>query len=193
MATANGADATRFLVGSVWVDMRCIAKFVGAALVLIAATACGGSGPTGPQPTADKPAGSSAPTPPSSGSQPLQPPKPSQPPLIPPGQPRQVVPEGSTVVAASQIDGSSLPEGYPREVYTSNGGTVLSIKAQEGGCGRAGAAPAQESAKQVVVILTETQAQTDQLCTMDIRYPVVTVPLGAPLGERVVVLKYERR
>jgi hypothetical protein len=191
MGNGHGADATRSGVGSVWVDMRCIAKFVGAALVLIAATACAGSGSTGTQPTADKPVGSSASTPPSSGSQP--PAKPSQPPLIPPGPPRQVVPEGSTVVTASQIDGSSLPEGYPREVYTSNGGTILSIKAQEGGCGHAGAAPAQESAKQVVVILTETQGKPDQLCTMDIRYPVVTVPLSAPLGERVVVLKFERR
>jgi hypothetical protein len=94
-------------------------------------------------------------------------------------------------VPASRIDASALPEGYPQEVYTGNGGTVLSIKAQEGGCGHAFAQRAQESARQVVVTLSETPAEPGEVCTMDIRNPVVTVPLKAPLGERTVVLKFD--
>jgi hypothetical protein len=172
--------------------MRCIAKFVGAGLVLIAATACAGQEAASTQPAGGKPPVSASapplsdvatPTPPGAGPQPAN----------PPGRPKQVVPEGSVSVPASQIDATALPADYPREVSTSNGGTVLSIKAEEGGCGHTSAAPVEQSAQRVVINLTETQAHTDQMCTMEIRTPVVSATLDAPLGDRTVVLNVEPR
>lgn len=99
------------------------------------------------------------------------------------------MPEGSTPVPEKQIDAATLPADYPRVVYTGNGGTILSIKAVEGGCGHAIGEAAVQDGKQVVVNLTEKKGQTGQMCTMDIRYPVVSVALASPLGERTVVLK----
>lgn len=99
------------------------------------------------------------------------------------------MPEGSTPVPEKQIDAAALPADYPRVVYTGNGGTILSIKAVEGGCGHAIGEAAVQDGKQVVVNLTEKKGQTGQMCTMDIRYPVVSVALASPLGGRTVVLK----
>ncbi|OLZ48464.1 hypothetical protein BS329_24115 [Amycolatopsis coloradensis] len=115
---------------------------------------------------------------------------PSQPGV--PGAPRQEVPEGSTKLPDKQLDASALPADYPREVYTSNGGTILNIRGQEGGCGHATAEAAQQDGTRVTVNLTELKGQTDQMCTMDIRHPVISVSLAAPLGERTVVLKQMR-
>lgn len=99
------------------------------------------------------------------------------------------MPDGSVPVAAAQIDASKLPAGYPHVVYTSRGGTVLSIKAQEGGCTHASAILGVQNAQRVVVSLAETAQNPHELCTMDLRYPMVSVPLGAPLGQRTVVLQ----
>ncbi|KDN20079.1 hypothetical protein DV20_23540 [Amycolatopsis rifamycinica] len=107
----------------------------------------------------------------------------------PPGKPRLTVPEGSTPVPADRIDATALPAGFPREVWTANGGTVLNIRAQEGGCGHALGEAAEQAGDRVVVNLSETKAQTNQMCTMDIRYPVISVALAAPLDQRTVVLK----
>lgn len=41
----------------------------------------------------------------------------------------------------------------------------------------------------MVLDLSETKAQTGQMCTMDLRYPYISVALAAPLGDRTVVLK----
>jgi hypothetical protein len=158
---------------------------------LITATACAGQVSTGTQPTGEKlPVSSSAPPP----SDVATPPDSAGPqPVNPPGRPKQVVPEGSVPVPASQIDASALPADYPREVSTSNGGTVLSIKAWEGGCGHTSAAPVEQTAQRVVINLTETQSHTDQMCPMVIRTLVVSATLNALLGDRTVVLKVDRR
>jgi hypothetical protein len=115
------------------------------------------------------------------------PPSASEP--VPPGKPRLTVPEGSTPVPAGKIDATALPNGFPREVWTANGGTILNIRAQEGGCGHALGEAAEQTGDHVVVDLSETKAQTGQMCTMDIRYPVISVALAAPLDQRTVVLK----
>jgi hypothetical protein len=115
---------------------------------------------------------------------------PATPTTPPPGKPRLTVPEGSVPVPAAQIDASALPMGYPHEVWTANGGTVLNIRAQEGGCGHAFGNAVEQTPQHVVVNLSETKAQTGQMCTMDIRYPVISVPLAAPLDSRTVVLKW---
>jgi hypothetical protein len=114
---------------------------------------------------------------------------PTNPTANPPGKPRLTVPEGSTPVPAGKIDATALPAGFPREVWTANGGTILNIRAQEGGCGHALGEAAEQTGDRVVVDLSETKAQTGQMCTMDLRYPVISVALAAPLDQRTVVLK----
>jgi hypothetical protein len=99
------------------------------------------------------------------------------------------VPVGGVAVPVSQIDASGLPAGYPQEVYTGNAGTVLSIRAEQSGCGQVSAAPVEQSAQRVVIDLVETQGHPGQMCPMHIREVVVSVPLSAPLGARTVVLK----
>jgi hypothetical protein len=163
--------------------MRCIAKFVGAGFVLFAATACAGQGSLTAQPAGQPEVSTSA----------SVAPLPSDVATPTPGRPKQVVPEGTTEVPATQIDSSALPADYPRDVTTSNGGTVLSIRAQEGGCGRVSAAPVEQTAQRVVVNLTETKAQTNQMCTMDIRTPVISATLDVPLAARTLVLTIEPR
>jgi hypothetical protein len=159
--------------------MRCIAKFVGAGAVLFAVTACAGQGTQATNPGASPELSTSS----------VRAVAPSGDIATPtPGRPKQVVPEGTTEVPAKQIDSSALPADYPRDVTTGNGGTVLSIRAQEGGCGRVSAAVAEQTAQRVVVNLKETKAQTNQMCTMDIRTPVISATLDAPLAARTLVL-----
>jgi hypothetical protein len=168
--------------------MRYSAKLVGTGALLLVVTACAGPDMSTAQPAAGgdsaAPTGSvsTSPSPSPSPNEPVPPPN-------PPGKPRLTVPEGSTPVPPGKIDATALPSGFPREVWTSNGGTVLDIRAQEGGCGHALGEAAEQTADRVVVDLSETKAQTGQMCTMDIRYPVISVALAAPLGQRTVVLK----
>lgn len=159
--------------------MRYLAKVAGTGALLLMATACAGRDMTGTPPV-----GRAEPAAPASPSV-----LPTAPSANPPGKPRLTVPEGSTPVPANKIDATALPAGYPREVWTSNGGTVLDIRAEEGGCGHALGEAAEQTADHVVVDLSETKAQTGQMCTMDIRYPVISVALAAPLDQRTVVLK----
>jgi hypothetical protein len=170
--------------------MRYLAKVVGTGAFLLMATACAGqdmptSQPAGGVPTAPTGSVSTSPSGSPSASDPVVP----QPTPNPPGKPRLTVPEGSTPVPPVKIDASALPAGFPREVWTSNGGTILDIRAQEGGCGHALGEAAEQTGDHVVVNLSETKAQTGQMCTMDIRYPVISVALAAPLDQRTVVLK----
>jgi hypothetical protein len=167
-------DATPSRSISVFLVMRYTAKFVSAGLVLIAATAC-----VNPQ-TTTQPAGQELPI---SSSQ-------AQPGA---GHPVAPVPAGSVQIPAGQLDASALPSGFPREVYTGKDGKLLSVKAEEGGCGHAVATLMEQSAQRVVIDLSETPGQPGQMCTMDIRYPVVSVTLDAPLGNRTVVLHKEQR
>ncbi|GAB3489258.1 hypothetical protein [Amycolatopsis cihanbeyliensis] len=96
-------------------------------------------------------------------------------------------------VPDKQISGPDLPEGFPQEVSAKRDGRTLEIVAQEGGCGQAGAELVEQTPEKVVVNLVETEPQDAQACTMDIRYPTVTVQLERPLGERTVELHYEHR
>lgn len=95
---------------------------------------------------------------------------------------------------AAQADFSALPPGYPHEVWASADGRTLFARGQEGGCDRVHAELREQTAQRVVVSLVKTQSPPrGQMCTMDIRYPVVSVPLDEPLGQRTVVLRSEDR
>ncbi|WP_220816453.1 hypothetical protein [Amycolatopsis echigonensis] len=152
-------------------------RLAGAALVLTMAAACGG-----PTNMANAPASGSE-TAPQGGS------ASSSPSVPPPGKPQFDPPRGAVRVPDNRVDGTALPKTFPKEVYSDNGGTVLVVRAEEGGCGHALGEAVAQTAQKVVVDLSETKAQTGQMCTMDLRHPVISVALGAPLGERTVVLK----
>lgn len=125
---------------------------------------------------------------PGNGGQPAAPPA-SDTSTLPVQPGAQTPPAGSTPVSGAQLDTSKLPAGYPREVFVTADGKTLYFRAEEGGCGRATAEVAQENAQQVVINLRETQSsQQGQMCTMDIRYPLISVPLTDPLGARKVIL-----
>ncbi len=172
--------------------MRYLTNVIGLGLIVVAVSACGAQNQAA-EPAAGPGSGTLSTVPPSPTVAPSSSPTPapgSQPGI--PGAPRQEVPEGSTKLPDKQLDAAALPADYPREVYTSNGGTILNIRGQEGGCGHATAEAAQQDGNRVTVNLTELKGQTGQMCTMDIRHPVISVSLAAPLGERTVVLKQMR-
>lgn len=121
------------------------------------------------------------------------PPAQSAPSDNPDNQPGRVPPAGSDPVPAQQIEAEALPEGYPVEAWTADGGTTIGLGAQEGGCGKASAEVAEQTADKVVVILVETTPEKAEMCTMDIRFVKVTAQLDEPLGDREVVLKSEQR
>ncbi|GHF64713.1 hypothetical protein GCM10017566_42760 [Amycolatopsis bartoniae] len=145
----------------------------GIGIVLVTATACG------QRPETVSPG--AAPAPPASVT-----PSPALP--VQPGS-AQTPPAGSAVVPPAQVDASKLPQDYSHEVYVTADGKALYFRAEEGGCGRATAEVQQENAQQIVVNLRETQSTMQgRMCTMDIRYPLVSVPLSEPLGQRKVIL-----
>jgi len=106
-------------------------------------------------------------------------------------QPATEPPAGAKLV--TKLDTSKLPEGYPRKVWTEGGGNRIGLVAQEGGCSKASVEIAQQTDQQVALNLVETSPATQQMCTMDIRYPSFTVTLNATLGDRTVVLTYQQR
>jgi hypothetical protein len=170
--------------------MRYLAKVVGTGAFLLMVTACAGQDmPTGQPASGGDPAAPTGSVSTSPSASPSQSVLPGPPEANPPGKPRLTVPEGSSPVPSAKIDATALPAGFPHEVWTANGGTILNIRAQEGGCGHALGEAAEQTGDRVVVNLSETKAQTGQMCTMDIRYPVLSVALAAPLDQRTVVLK----
>jgi len=162
--------------------MRYTTKFVSAGFILIAASACANPQAT-PQPAGQELPISSPRAQPGAGNLPA----PGM------GHPVAPAPDGSVQLPAGQMDANALPAGAPREVYVGQDGKIVSVKAEEGGCGKAVATPVEQSAQRVVIDLSETPGQPGQLCTMDLRYPVVSVTLDAPLGSRTVVLHKEQR
>lgn len=108
-------------------------------------------------------------------------------------QPARTPPDGGAPVPDGQIDATALPQGYPTLVWTQDDGRAVGVVAQEGGCGRASVEVPQQTDGQVVITMVETQPAKPQACTMDLRYPKITVELDAPLGDRKVVLQTEQR
>lgn len=115
------------------------------------------------------------------------PPSSTAPPSIP-GNPSP--PPGGTAISAVQVDATALPDGHPRLVWTSGNGHVVGVYGKEGGCGQVRADLLEQTATQVRIELVET-IPTAGPCTMDLRFPPLSVQLDEPLGQRTVVL--ERR
>lgn len=108
-------------------------------------------------------------------------------------QPARTPPAGGTEVQDAQIDATALPPRFPKMVWTQDDGGTVGVVAQEGGCGKASLELPTQDAKQVVITMVETQPAEPKACTMDLRYPKLTVSLDEPLDDRTVVLKQERR
>ncbi|MBA8825675.1 hypothetical protein FHX42_003041 [Saccharopolyspora lacisalsi] len=148
--------------------MRRLYTAVGAGALLLAVAACADKQP-------EVGFGGQPPAPPPSKEAPTKPVKPK------PVEQREQVPAASVE--------AQLPEGYPRQVWTQNEGTVVVATGQEGGCSRVHAEVARENTRRVTVVLVEEIPQQPQMCTMDIRYPEVAAKLDAPLGKRTIVLQ----
>lgn len=107
-------------------------------------------------------------------------------PGVPPGvAPGEIPPDGKPV---TKLDTNALSSEYPRTVWTQGDGKTVGVIAQEGGCGKASASVLEQSATVVKIELVETLPLDKQACTMDIRFPPLTVQLSEPLGERTVAL-----
>lgn len=110
-----------------------------------------------------------------------------------PGTPPPVATSPSTPVPPVQLDAAALPPEFPRNAWALGDGRTIAVEAQEGGCGKATAEVTEQSTDRVLITLVETQPRDPVACTMDIRYPVLTVTLDRPLGERTIVLRAEQR
>lgn len=120
-------------------------------------------------------------------------PPPSGPPNSGSGESDQVPPGGSQPVVNEKMDTAGLPEGYPTKVWTQGDGKSVGLVTQEGGCGKAGVEIAEQSAATVTLLVFEAVPAKPKMCTMDLRYPYMSVNLDQPLGERTLVLRHERR
>ncbi|GLZ34126.1 hypothetical protein Lesp02_63130 [Lentzea sp. NBRC 105346] len=144
---------------------------VGTGVLLLVMTACGsaqlGSGSS---------AGGSTPT--------LGTSTPAEPPGIAPGE----IPPDGKPVSLSKVDASALAPEYPKTVWTQGDGKTVGVIGQEGGCGKVSASVLAQDASSVKIELLETLPLEKKMCTMDIRFPPLTVALDQPLGDRTVVL-----
>lgn len=103
-----------------------------------------------------------------------------------PGKPTP--PRGGTALPAVQVDAAALPDGHPRLVWISERGRVIGVYGQEGGCSRVRADLLEQTATQIRIDLVETIPTTGP-CTMDLRFPPLSVQLDEPLGQRSVLLE----
>lgn len=90
-----------------------------------------------------------------------------------------------------RLDTSALPRNYPRKVNVISGGQALAVVARESGCGQATVEIVEQTARRVVLLFKEVNAQGQGPCATDIRMPTVTVWLDEPLGSRTVELRVE--
>ncbi|MGW7536101.1 hypothetical protein [Amycolatopsis sp. NPDC054798] len=159
---------------------------MGASALLLTVAACGGNG-TVAAPVSSSPASSSV----SSSVAVPSSPSVSPPPVTAPpkSRPTQGPPPGDTAPAAGQVNASALPADYPHDVTLAEGGAVVVIQAEEGGCDKLSAKAGEQTATQVVVLVTKTKPPHGQMCPMHVREISLPVRLAAPLGGRQLVLR----
>lgn len=115
---------------------------------------------------------------------------PGAPPSLPPVPDGPRPPPGGRELPAVQVDPAALPQDYPRLVWTERGGTVIGAYGRGGGCTDVHAELTEQTPEAVRMTLVEVTTSSGP-CTMDLRFPPLTVALDAPLGERVVILQRE--
>ncbi|WP_081655169.1 hypothetical protein [Amycolatopsis orientalis] len=160
---------------------------MGASALLLTVAACGGNGTVAaPVSSGPPPSSSTSVSSPPPASSSVAPPPTSAPPK---SRPTQGVPPGDTAPAPGQIDASALPAGYPHDVTLAEGGSVVVIQAEEGGCDKISAKAGEQTAARVIVLVTITKPPHGQMCPMHVREISLPVRLAAPLGGRELVLK----
>lgn len=95
-------------------------------------------------------------------------------------------PAGGTAVPATQVDATGLPPGFPTLTWT-QGSRTLGVFGRAGGCTEARAELVEQTAERVMVRVVQATTSPGP-CTREVRYPPLTVTLGADLGGRRVVL-----
>ncbi|MEV6645409.1 hypothetical protein [Amycolatopsis sp. NPDC051371] len=165
--------------------MRTTVKLLGTGLLLLAATACGAGQSGAGAPAASSSETSASPSLSPVSSSPAAPPPPSQ--TV--GRPTQGIAPGDDVIAETQVDARGVPEGYPRSLFRATDGRTLILQAEEGGCRRISARVGDQTAQQVVVLMTVTAPQKGQMCPDYIKETRIPLALAAPLGSRTVVLR----
>ncbi len=99
------------------------------------------------------------------------------------------LPPGAVPVAGGKVDARSLPGGFPHTVWTEQGGTVLGVIGEVGGCFTSRVVVDKQTATQVTVRLIQQAPGTgERACPMFVRYKPMTVTLAKPLGDREVQL-----
>lgn len=98
---------------------------------------------------------------------------------------------GPTEVAATQVDGGTLPDHYKRQAWTSADGRTVQVVGIAGGCKTASAEVTAQSGDQVSITLVTTYypPPSGVLCTQELRDVPLNVTLDAPLGSRRLVLE----
>ncbi|MCK2240383.1 MULTISPECIES: hypothetical protein [unclassified Crossiella] len=120
------------------------------------------------------------------GGQPTPPPSSAQP--TPEPGPEMDPPAGGKPLAKNKADLSALPADFPKRVWTEGDGTVVGTFGKEGGCSKVRADLTEQTDTGVKITLVETTPANSEACTMDLRFPPVTVKLAKPLGERTVAV-----
>ncbi|WHT21459.1 hypothetical protein N8J89_10500 [Crossiella sp. CA-258035] len=95
-------------------------------------------------------------------------------------------PQGGKPLAKNKADLSALPADFPKRVWTEGDGSVVGTFGKEGGCSKVRADLTEQTDTAVKITLVETTPANSEACTMDLRFPPVTVKLAKPLGERTV-------
>ena len=98
-------------------------------------------------------------------------------------------PAGASPVPASSVDTGAVASNPPNGVWTSDGGKVVGVLAEDSGCRRVHLELGDENAKRVaLVVVTVDYAKPGQMCPNYVRAVAPSVTLAAPLGARTVVL-----
>lgn len=157
---------------------RLVGTAVGAGALLLTLTACAGSqqsvGFGGQPPSAAPSASAGAPA--------------------APGKPNDLFakpPAGGTAVPQNRITTLDLPNGQPSLVWTTGNGSTVGFYGREGGCTHVHGEVAAQTATGVTIMMVEQVPAKKTICTMDLRFPPVTVQLTAPLADRPVTLQHQ--
>ena len=102
------------------------------------------------------------------------------------------LPAGSTAVSGSRVNGTELPAGFPREVWTTGDGSTLGLYGEQGGCQTLSASVVAQTDSQVTVRLLQIQQKPTAHqtgCPMYEMLKPMSVTLAKPLGNRTVLLQ----
>jgi hypothetical protein len=114
----------------------------------------------------------------------------SQPAAPPPQTTATPLAGGASEVPAAQVDASTLPDVYDKQVSASADGRTVQVHGVGGGCKVASAEVTAQSGDQVLITLVTTYyPPTNGACTQELRSVPLNVTLDAPLGSRRVVLE----